>query len=174
MKSSEEQSGLEPRFLRILEMYGPPLRRLCSGFMRDAAAQQDLFQEIAVAIWTALPNFRAEASERTWVYRIAHNVALTSLTKRRRQESREQPIETLSGDPVAEDDLRHRALVEAVQQLKPAERNIVLLYLEGLSGREIAEVTGLSVDNIGVRLSRIRQKLTLALRGKEVVDELVP
>jgi RNA polymerase sigma-70 factor (ECF subfamily) len=136
--------------------------------------RQDLFQEIAIAIWTALPNFRAEASERTWLYRIAHNVALTSMTKQRRQNGRERPIEALSGDPVAEDDLRHRALLEAVQQLNPAERNIVLLYLEGLSGREIAEVTGLSVDNIGVRLSRVRQKLTLVLRRKEIVDEPVP
>jgi len=165
---SDRQSSFESDFLRIFETYGRPFRRLCSAYVRDATRQEDLFQDIALAIWTALPSFRADASERTWVYRIAHNVALTYSAKQRRQQWSEQPMETLRCDPAIEEDLQHRALLEAVQQLSPADRNVVVLYLEGLSAREIAEVTGLTVDNVGVRLSRLRRKLALALRGKEV------
>jgi RNA polymerase sigma factor (sigma-70 family) len=67
--------------------------------MQDVSDRQDLFQEIAMALWTALPRFRAAASERTWLYRIAHNVALTYSSKRRRQHRSEQPLEATMRDP---------------------------------------------------------------------------
>lgn len=171
MKSDMDQSSREATFLRIVEIYGAPIRRLCAAYSRDMSRRQDLFQEIAIAIWTALPNFRRESSERTWVYRIAHNIALSHISRHSRLQRSEQPFDTLRRDPVVEEDYRHKALVEAVQQLKPSERNVILLYLEGLSGREIADITGLTVDNIGVRLNRIRQKLSVAVRGKEGVNE---
>ncbi|MGO9795943.1 MAG: RNA polymerase sigma factor [Terracidiphilus sp.] len=167
---SDRSSGFESDFLRMLETFGRPLRRLCSAYLRDSAEQEDLFQEIAIAIWTALPRFRGEASERTWIYRIAHNVAFTYTAKHRRLVGVQQPIESLPFIPATEDDSRHRALVEAVQRLQPADRILVTLYLEGFSAREIEEVTGLTANNVAVRLSRLRQKLTLALRGEEVCE----
>ncbi len=154
----------------MLEVYGAPFRRLCTAYIRDHARQEDLFQEIALALWTALPAFRAEASERTWAYRIAHNVAFTYSARHRRRQSSEHSMETPGHDPAVELDLEHHALLEAVHQLGPADRNIALLYLEGLSGKEIAEVTGLTVDNVGVRLTRLRRKLAVLLRGKEVAE----
>ena len=64
-------------FEALLGNYGAALKRLCRAYLQDPGDQQDLLQEILMAIWSALPRFRAEASERTWMYRIAHNVALT-------------------------------------------------------------------------------------------------
>ncbi len=168
--NQDRQSGLEADFLRLLQSYGAALRRLCSVYSRDAAGQQDLFQEIALAIWTALPNYRADASERTWIYRIAHNVAITYSAKQRRRQWSEQSMKTMAVDPVIEDDLQRRALLEAVQQLKPVDRNIVILYLEGLAAREIGDVMGLSPDNVAVRMSRARRKLILTLRGEEASE----
>ncbi len=164
---NDRSGGFESDFLRILETFGRPLRRLCNAYLRDSSEQEDLFQEIAIAIWTALPKFRGDASERTWVYRIAHNVAFTYTTKKRRLVDPEQSIESLPSIPATEDDSRHRALLEAVQRLEPADRTLVTLYLEGFSAREIEEVTGLTANNVAVRLSRLRHKLTLALRGEE-------
>jgi RNA polymerase sigma-70 factor (ECF subfamily) len=66
--------------------------------------------------------------------------------------------------------MRHRALLEAVQRLGTADQALVTLHLEGLTAREIGEVTGLTANNVAVRLSRLRRKLTLALRGKEVCE----
>jgi RNA polymerase sigma-70 factor (ECF subfamily) len=166
--ASERQGGIESEFLRILESYGRPLHRLCGAYLRDFAEQEDLFQEIATAIWKALPGFRGDASERTWVYRIAHNVALTYSAKHRRLLRSEEPLEELPCDPIVPDDSRHRALVEAVRQLQPADQTLVTLYLEGFSAREIEDVTGFTANNVAVRLSRLRHKLTLALRGTEV------
>jgi RNA polymerase sigma-70 factor (ECF subfamily) len=168
----DSSGGFEPGFLRILETFGRPLRRLCRAYLRDAAEQEDLFQEIAIAIWIALPKFRGDASERTWVYRIAHNIALTYSAKHRRRLGMQQDMETIPCTPSVEEDQdpRRQALLEAVQKLTPADQTLVILYLEGLSARETEEVTGLTANNVAVRLSRLRIRLTLALRGKEVCE----
>src|ERR1700744_3136531 len=69
----------EMRFERVLIDYGDSFRRLAAAYERDRDLQQDLFQEIAVAIWRALPTFRNQCSERTFFYRIAHNRAITHI-----------------------------------------------------------------------------------------------
>lgn len=118
-------------------------------------------------MWTALPRFRGEASERTWLYRIAHNVALTYVHKARRYS---EPLEAgeaaLDGLP-ARDDVegqaaraeQQRRLVAAVSRLRLDDRRLILLYLEGLAGAEMAEVLGLSEANVATRLSRLRKEL---------------
>jgi RNA polymerase sigma factor (sigma-70 family) len=77
----------ESGFNRIASDYAGPLMRLTSGYVNTAADRDDLRQEILLAIWNALPRFRGDCSERTWVYRIAHNVAISySMRNRRRRE----------------------------------------------------------------------------------------
>jgi RNA polymerase sigma-70 factor (ECF subfamily) len=161
------QSDQELAFSRLLEAYTRPLRRLCAAYMQEVPDRQDLFQEIALALWTAWPRFRAAASERTWLYRVAHNVALTYASKRRRQHRSEQPLQTTTPDPACSDHSRHLALLQSIRQLDAVDRQIVLLYLEGLSAREIEETTGMTANNIGVRLTRLRHKLASVLRTKE-------
>jgi len=136
--------------------------------MQEPSDRQDLFQEIAMALWTALPRFRGAASERTWLYRIAHNVALTYSAKRRWRHRLEESIDGPICDPVTQVDPRRLALLESLQQLNPVDRQLMLLYLEGLSAREIEEVTGLTANNVGVRLTRLRRKLASTLKAKEV------
>ncbi len=103
--NADRESG----FLRILETYGGLLRRLCKAYLRDTTEQDDLFQEIAFAIWTALPTFRRDSSERTWAYRIAHNVAFSYSAKRRRQQCSELPMEMLPSDPTVEGEVQRHA-----------------------------------------------------------------
>jgi len=153
-------------FSRLLEAYARPLRRLCAAYMPDQSDRQDLFQEIALALWTARPKFRASASERTWLYRIAHNVALTYAAKRRRQHRTEEPIQIATPDQASQDDGRHAALLQAIQLLDTVDRQLALLYLEGLAAREMEDITGLTANNIGVRLTRLRHKLTTSLNPK--------
>jgi len=116
-----------------------------------------------MALWTALPRFRADASERTWLYRIAHNVALTYSSKRRRENREEQSMEALTREPAIADAHREYALFEAVKQLKLVDQQLAILYLEGLSQREMEAVTGLKEDAIAVRLNRLRRKLASIL-----------
>ena len=160
----------EERFQNLLDNYAPALRRLCAAHRRVAQDQQDLFQEIAIALWTALPNFRGDSSERTWLYRIAHNVAFTDAARRERGQNKEAPLE--EAPPQATTDQEQRAnLLDAVRRLPSMEQQLALLYLEGLTTNEIAEVLGITEGNAAVRLTRLRQRLTEILKPKETQHE---
>lgn len=162
----------------LLRRYVTPLRRLAWSYVHDPAGRDDLFQEIAMALWTALPRFRGDSSERTWVYRVAHNTALSFAASRRRRDGREQPA-ALEREPVApahqegeaiERQQRER-LWAAVQELALAERQVVVLHLEGLSAAEIEAITGVSAGAVATRLTRIRQKLAARLRVGSALEE---
>ena len=152
-----DESDHAGQLTALLEEYTGPLRRLCGAYA-DRAADRDLFQDILLAIWRALPAYRGEASVRTWLYRIAHNVALTRRARNRRTQNGESPLTALR-EPQTEMDLRRLALNRAIATLSPGDRTIVLLWLEGLSAAEIEAVTGIKAATIAVRLSRIRRSL---------------
>ncbi len=170
MKSAR-QDELEVNFVRIFDAYGPALRRLCGAYRRDPTERQDLLQEIALAVWTALPHFRGQASERTWVYRIAHNVAITFSASQKRRNGLEQSLNPIAHDQGTKDNTPRLMLTEAIQRLNPIDQHLALLYLEGLSGTEISEITGFSPGNISVRLNRLKHKLASGLDRKETEGE---
>ena len=148
----------EARFAELMETYAGPIRRLCGAYAASAADREDLWQDIFVAVWRALPGYRGDASLRTWLYRIAHNVALTWQARDRRRRSRETHLDARL--PAAEQtDLRRLALNHAIAQMNPVDRTFTLLWLEGLSAAEIEAVTGVKSGTVAVRLSRIRKQL---------------
>lgn len=158
----------------LLRRYVPALRRLARSYTRDAIEQDDLLQEIAMGLWTALPNFRGDSSERTWLYRVAHNTAISFVTYRKRLMQREQggnlpemPATTANPESTVIGDQQRARLWAAVEELPLTDRQIVTLYFEGLSAAEIEGVTGLSAGNVATRLTRARQKLVARVRGEE-------
>jgi RNA polymerase sigma factor (sigma-70 family) len=161
------------RFCELFEAYQPALRRLVAAYLVNAADREDLLQEIAAGIWKSLPGFRGESSERTWIYRIAHNVAIRCSSKVRGRIAREPRLESSfdrpSGERSAEETLlfgeKQQALIDAIRELPVVDRQTVTLHLEGLSAAEIEEVTGLPSGAIATRLTRIRQKLTERVQG---------
>jgi len=171
-----EPSSQQARFLSIIEQYKPALRRLVNSYETNAARRDDLFQEIALGLWQALPHFRGESSERTWLYRIAHNIAISALASHRRRDHRELPLPD-SMEPASRlahpdgtlvADEQRQMLVAAIRELPPVDKQLILLHLEGLSYQEIEEISGLSESAIASRLSRARDRLTEAIRQKEV------
>jgi len=163
-------------FVRLIEQFEPALRRLAAAYLAQEGDREDLLQEIALALWQAIPNFREESSERTWLYRIAHNVAISYSAKThgrgRREETLPEEVEHPSTATGAEEGLlreeKRRVLVDSIRHLAATERQIILLHLEGLSYAEIEEVSGLSETAIATRLTRIRAKLKNEIRGREV------
>lgn len=142
-----------------MKAYAGAVRRLCSVYAGAPSDREDLFQEIFLGVWRSLPAFRGEASERTWIYRIAHNVALTWQIRDRRRQSRELGLDTATPPETKPVDLRRMDLERAVAQLRPADRSLILLWLEGLTAVEIEEVTGVPAATVAVRLGRIRKQL---------------
>ncbi len=131
-----------------------------------------------MALWKALPNFRGDCSERTYVYRVAHNTALRFVVSHRELTVREQGsieavIEPVSTDNPERDAIRNQRrqrLWQAVQNLPMVDRQIAVLHLEGLSTAEIMDVTGFSEAMIAMRLSRLRRRLATELSGARVEE----
>jgi RNA polymerase sigma-70 factor, ECF subfamily len=164
----------DSRFCWLFETYQPALRRLVAAYVANPADREDLLQEIAAGIWKSLPSFRGDASERTWIYRVAHNIAIRSSSRIRRWSTQEPPMEGSfdhpSADSSAESVLlageRRSALMKGIRGLSILDRQLVTLHLEGLSAAEIEEITGVSQGAIATRLTRIRQRL-----GKRLQEE---
>jgi RNA polymerase sigma factor (sigma-70 family) len=151
---------------RIARTYGGSLARVAWGYVDNAADHDDLMQDVLVAIWRALPRFRQAASERTFVFRIAHNRGCTFAARRRRHE----PLAAQARDPHPgpderlDDARRRERLAAAIRTLQAPLRQAVLLRLEGFSVGEIAALQDTSENNVSVRLSRARDRLRAMLR----------
>ena len=151
-------------FERILRVYGPALRRMATSWERHAAAREDLLQEILFALWRALPNFRGQASEKTFVFRVAHNRALNHRFRARTggdplDEALHVPDPRPSPEAAAGGSQTLERLLHALRRLPVPLREVLTLSLEGLSRAELAEVLGITENNAGVRLSRARKAL---------------
>jgi RNA polymerase sigma factor (sigma-70 family) len=177
-RASLDRAILEQHFERILAANGPALSRLAASYTNTVSDRDDLLQEIAFAVWQALPRFRGGCSERTFAFRIAHNRSITHLARARSQASgsisrsiEDGEIEVHDPAPGPESDLaqRQRAgkLRQAVHRLPVAYRQVIMLTLEGLAYREISEVLGISESNVGVRLNRARQILHDLLENRK-------
>lgn len=160
-------------FQQWLEEYEKLLRHIISGFEAKAAIQDELFQEIALNIWRALPQYRSEASAKTFVARIAHNVLATHVAKSVKTIKTEQDfddgltVDHKHATPYQELDQQQRQqrLAQAIRQLKLEQQQVITLALEGMSYQEIADVLAISTNLVGVRLQRAKAKLMQLLEA---------
>jgi len=160
----------EALFRRWLEQHTGLVFKVVRTFAPSDADRDDLVQEILLQLWRSLPRFEGKAKESTWIYRVALNTALAwhrSETKHRTAQSPLTAIEELP-EP---DDLVAREreelvanLYAAIRLLSKVDAALVLLYLDDLSYREMAEVLGISETNVGVKLNRARKELAGLLK----------
>lgn len=132
-------------------------------YCTERADGEDLFQEIVLQLWRAWPGFNRQSRVSTWLYRISLNTAITGFRR-----SRTRPVFSplgIGNDNYAEPppqrmDLQYAPeLQQAISRLNKFDKSLLLLYLEDKSYSEIAEILGLSVSNVGVKINRIKKKL---------------
>ena len=154
-------------FDRWLQEHGTILHHVANGFA-EGDDRQDLMQELLLAMWKAIPAFRHDAQTSTFIYRVAHNAALTWQRTRRNYERCVLRFGNLaSTEPHHGPDTvsaRLEQVYAAIRQLPPLDRSLMLLALDGLGYREMAAIHGLTESNIGVRLNRARHSLTTKLK----------
>jgi RNA polymerase sigma factor (sigma-70 family) len=165
----------QAHFDQWLSEHGAILYHVARGFAGGDDCN-DLMQELLLAMWKAIPAFRQGAKVSTFLYRVAHNAALTWERSRRNYRRRVEKYEStmMTPDPAIStepaDAERLERLYAAIRQLQALDRSLILLALEGMSYREMAEIHGLTESNTGARLSRLKQKLSTTL--KEQTHEL--
>jgi RNA polymerase sigma factor (sigma-70 family) len=161
----------QQRFAAWLRDYSAILHHVVNGFAAGDD-RNDLLQEVLLAVWKSIPAFRGQAKPSTYLYRVSHNAALLWIRteKNYRRRVAQYGAESLQGfgnDSDALTDERLVKLYAAIRELKPVDRSLMLLSLDGLSYREMAEVLGLSESNVGVKINRIKTQLTQTLKGNE-------
>jgi len=159
---------LETTFLNALDEHQHKLLRICSVYAKDEDDTKDLFQEVLVNIWKSMPSFKGNSTIGTWMYRITLNVCLrlkTNEIKKRKKMLRidSQAINIYKIDVAEDGPNEHRTqliqLRKCIKQLNAADKAVITLYLEELSYKEISNITGLTENNIAVKLKRIKKKL---------------
>jgi RNA polymerase sigma-70 factor (ECF subfamily) len=152
--------------------------KVSRSFAHSEAEVGELRQEMLFQCWISVPRYAGQAKASTWIYRVCLNTALTWRRGTQRRERRIEPdadvselaAEAASPAEIAGSKDLLAQLYAALQAMPPSERALVLLMLDGLAYREMAEVTGLTENHVGVALTRARKRLAGLLKG--VTDEL--
>ena len=154
----------QPSFERIVAEHGALVSRIAMSYEADPALREDLTQQILLAVWQALPNFRQDSSLRTFIARIAQNRSISYVAKQVRQPPvAEIPEELPASNPSPEESAiersEHRLLLEATRRLPLPQKQVIVLVLEGFDYAEIAQMLNIAPNALALRLTRAKSSL---------------
>ncbi len=150
-------------FDQWVQDYQALLFKVVRAFADQSFLQDDLFQDIAIQVWNSIPKFQAKSAVSTWLYRIALNTAITWTKKEKKHQSGRSEIADVESLLVTKEPLDERLawLYEEIAKLNAIDRSISLLFLDGYSYKEMAEILGISVNHVGVKINRIKKELII-------------
>lgn len=175
MSQATDEAGRDRRFAEWTTAHAAIFFRVANAFARGAD-RDDLMQELLLAAWKAIPAFQGRALPSTFLYRVTHNAALAWKRGERSRRNLAERYERLrvpalgepghwAAEPGTDQEKLHR-LYAGIRELPALDRSLVLLWLDDVPYAEIAAIHGLSVSNVGVRLTRARQALAQELQGE--------
>ena len=144
--------------------------KICRAYTNSQEDFEDYYQEVCLQIWRSKDNFQEQCKWSTWVYRISLNVCLTLLKKKKNKGqayfTSDVLPDVITTENRAFEDESLNQLYVAIRQLSEVDRALIILYLEEKSYHEMAEIIGTNANNIGVRVSRIKERLKKILYEK--------
>jgi RNA polymerase sigma-70 factor (ECF subfamily) len=152
---------------KIYTQYFSMVMNLCRGFMKgDRDLANDLAQDVFINVWNALPGYRAEASYKTWIYRITVNTCLLLIRKEKNKIN--VPIEAaIHAESEASDSSENeKILYKAIGYLDEVERLMIMMVLEEVAYEEIARIMGVTENNLRVKIHRIKAKLKTLIQDE--------
>ncbi len=154
----------QPEIESLITRHYPALQRIAASHEANTALREELVQDMLESIWRSWSKFRGESSPKTYILRIAYYRAARHIEKqmRRLETNVEQTVESV--DPQhpeqnAEQQQQINQLLYAIHRLPIVQKQLITMSFDGLSYQEMAEVTGLSISNVGVRLNRAKATL---------------
>jgi RNA polymerase sigma-70 factor (ECF subfamily) len=145
---------------------GAAMDRLARAYEPDPDRRRDLLQDIHIALWRSFALFDGRCSLRTWAYRVAHNTATSRVIRRRAGAPELVSLDDLDAAAAPQDreqaldrDRAMDRLMALIRRLRPLDRQIIVLYLEGVDAASIGEITGLSPGNIATKIHRVKKVL---------------
>jgi len=159
---------MEKEFINLINVHRALIFKVCNIYCDETETRRDLFQEVVLQLWRSFPAFKRESSTSTWIYKVALNTAISNFRKEAKRVGKssitalESEIPDMSFDPDSIDN--NNSLQQAIDKLNDLEKAIMMLYLDEKSYEEMSEIMGLSSSNIGVRINRIKKKLTKIIK----------
>jgi RNA polymerase sigma-70 factor (ECF subfamily) len=155
-------------FSDAIARFGDAIARMARGYEADADLRRDLEQDIQVALWQSLAGFDGRCALSTWVWRVAHNRATSHIIARRRHTQRHwsniEDVDLAADDPTpferATSEQAMALILSIIDRLDPPDRQILLLYLEGVAAAETGEITGVSPEVVATKIHRFKTMLT--------------
>ncbi len=163
---------IESTFLAAVEQNKQKLVRVCSVYAEDDEDKKDLFQEALINIWQSMPSFEEKSSISTWMFRVTLNVCLRLQTKQIKKRDRFRKLDSITIENISVEETNHEEreqlikLRNCIKKLNDADKAVITLYLEELSYKEISDITGLTENNVAVKIKRIKMKLLTCINEK--------
>lgn len=148
---------MKDEFLERISANQALIHKVCRIYRNTREDREDLFQEIVYQLWKSYAQFRGEAKFSTWMYRISLNTALASFRKPTFIYDRNATVPDRSDHPEGDD--REERLFDAIKMLEDGDKALIALYLEDMSYTEMADILGITENNVGVRINRIKKKI---------------
>ena len=160
---------LKEEFIQQVEENQGIVFKVSKMYCYNEIDREDLFQDILLQLWKSFPNFKGNSKFSTWMYRVALNTAITRFRKEKKQDN-EVPVSEFKmdipeGESYTEKEERANILHRGIGKLNKVEKAIIILYMDDYPYDEIAEISGLTVNNVGVKIVRIKKKLQNILNG---------
>lgn len=153
----------QPEFVQLIGEHKGLIQKVCNLYTASVQDRQDLFQEIVIQLWRAIPKFRQESKLTTWMYRVALNTAISSYRKQQRDITTTDidftTAELTDDNEGAEKEEKLKVLYTAIGHLPEIEKAIVLLYLDDKSYEEMEDILGINQNNLRVKMNRVKEKL---------------
>lgn len=156
----------EAQFIALVQKSEGIIYKISTFYSNNDQDRKDLHQEIVLQLWKSFPHYRGEAKATTWLYRVALNTAISLLKKEKRRVNQvpiEEAVIQLTDQSNDEYNDRIRLLYKHLDQLNEIDKCLLLLCLEEKSYEEMSEITGLTISNVGTRISRVKQKLKVRM-----------
>ena len=150
---------LEIAFEQVIKQHKSTIYTVCLMFSKDSDEVNDLFQEVLINLWKGVEGFEGRSNIGTWIWRVSFNTCISSERKKKKLGTVPLTMEINLFEDKDEDTRQVQMLYKRIHQLKPFDRAIVLLWLEGMPYEEIASIVGITVKNVSVRLYRIKEEL---------------
>ena len=160
---------MEKEFIELINNNRALIFKVCNLYCSHPESRRDLFQEVVLQLWKSFPGFRKEAANSTWIYRVALNTAISNFRKELKRPEK-QPLTLLEFEipdisNATEKEEGRSMLNQAIAKLTEIEKAVIMLYLDEKTYDEISEIIGISNSNVGVRLNRIKNKLSQLIKN---------
>jgi RNA polymerase sigma-70 factor (ECF subfamily) len=150
---------LENAFEQVVKQHKSTIYTVCLMFSKDSDEVNDLFQEVLINLWKGFEGFEGRSDIGTWIWRVSFNTCISSERKKKKHSTIPLTMEINLFEDTDEDTRQVQMLYKRIHRLKPFDRAIVLLWLEGMPYEEIASIVGITTKNVSVRLYRIKEEL---------------